>query len=332
MRARTSLPESVPVGNWWDKLDLVRSIYCPTATNTEFELYKYIARRYNLDPFLKQIHFVPFRKFNKKKGKYVRTPQIFAGRDGFIAKAHESGQFDGLESDAIYDEDDNLIGAWAKVWRKGCSHPFCAKVKFSEYYHDTDVWNSKQETMIVKVAEVQALRKAFVISGLYAPEEFGIYEEDGNLNLPVEATSSKNESVPFKFPKAYTKGKEREKERRKVVQADTREVSEDDWFSGSDKSNESQDKLAGETVEGVMSDVIKDTLVKVQEEKPVEIVLRVIEDLQSKSEDGSADWEDIVKTAKDKHKIFQEKLEELVEKLLEEGLIYEPTLGKIKKI
>jgi hypothetical protein len=120
-----------------------------------------LARKYQLDPFARQIWLV----------KYGDNPaQIFCGSDGYLAIAHRSGQFDGMESGSRV-KDGELIG-WCRVHRKDMSHPFEVRVYASEYSTGKNLWKDKPRTMIQKVAEAQCLRRAFSISGLYSPEEF----------------------------------------------------------------------------------------------------------------------------------------------------------------
>ena len=90
-------------------------------------------------------------------------------RSGFLAIAHRSGKFDGMESGTRKDGDD-LIG-WCRVYRKDMSRPFEVEVSLSEYSTGKNLWQTKPKTMIIKVAESHALRRAFGISGLYSPEE-----------------------------------------------------------------------------------------------------------------------------------------------------------------
>ena len=52
------------------------------------------------------------------------------------------------------------------------THPFVVEVSLSEYNTHKSNWQRMPETMIKKVAESQCLRKAFDVSGLYAPEEY----------------------------------------------------------------------------------------------------------------------------------------------------------------
>jgi hypothetical protein len=64
-----------------------------------------------------------------------------------------------------------------------------------EYSTGIDNWDRKRRTMISKVAESQCLRKAFSISGIYAPEETG---EDGHQgpDIQVVETVAATQSVP----------------------------------------------------------------------------------------------------------------------------------------
>jgi len=142
------------------QIQLIRDMCAKDCTDNEFLLLMQLARTYQLDPFTKQIWAV----------KYGNNPAaIFCGRDGFLAIAHRSGKFDGMESGTRKDGDD-LVG-WCRVYRKDMSHPFEVEVYASEYSTGKNLWRDKPRTMIQKVAEAHALRRAFSISGLYSPEE-----------------------------------------------------------------------------------------------------------------------------------------------------------------
>ena len=142
------------------QIQLLRDMCARDCTDNEFLLLMQLAKTYQLDPFAKQIWAV----------KYGNNPAaIFCGRDGFLAIAHRSGKFDGMESGTRKDGDD-LVG-WCRVYRKDMSRPFEVEVSLSEYSTGKNLWQTKPKTMIVKVAESHALRRAFGISGLYAPEE-----------------------------------------------------------------------------------------------------------------------------------------------------------------
>ena len=143
-----------------EKLRLIRDMFAKGANDNEFGVMVELARKYQLDPFARQIWLV----------KYGDSPaQIFCGRDGYLAIAHRSGQFDGIQSGSRI-EDNELIG-WCRVYRKDMSHPIEVEVYASEYSTGKNLWRDKPRTMIQKVAEAHALRRAFSISGLYSPEE-----------------------------------------------------------------------------------------------------------------------------------------------------------------
>lgn len=156
---QNNLPQTIPE----EKHELIRSMFARGCTNDEFQVLIELANRYQLDPFAKQIWAV----------KYGSSPaQIFAGRDGYLAIAHRSGQFNGMQSEVDRDADGNILSATCRVWRKDMEHPFERTVFIDEYNTKKGVWAEKPATMIVKVAEAQALRLAFNVSGLYDSSEF----------------------------------------------------------------------------------------------------------------------------------------------------------------
>lgn len=144
------------------QIQLIHDLYAKNTTKEEFELFLYTAGKYGLDPLVKQIWCVKFKD---------SPAQIYAGRDGFNEIAHRSGAYNGLESGM---KDDNI--AFCKVYRKDMDNPFYVEVSMNEYSTNMALWKTKPRTMLTKVAESQALRKAFSISGIYAPEEMGQWE------------------------------------------------------------------------------------------------------------------------------------------------------------
>jgi phage recombination protein Bet len=156
---------------WENQLALVRSMVAKDATQPEFELMLHMARTYGLDPLTKQIWLV----------KYGSAPaSIFAGRDGFLEIGHRSGNFDGMETKVdTVEQPINRNGvnrpwqyrATCSVFCKDMKHPITVEVFEEEYTTGRNLWKDKTRTMIGKVAESQALRRAFRISGLYSPEE-----------------------------------------------------------------------------------------------------------------------------------------------------------------
>lgn len=165
---------------------LIKNIAAPKCTDDEFKLLLYQAKTYGLDPLLKQIWAVKYQS--------DRPASIFAGRDGFLSIAHRSGVFDGMESGSRMDGTD-LIG-WAKVYRKDMSHPFCVEVKAKEYNRNQGTWNTHPATMIQKVAEAQALRRAFQISGIYTQDEMPEQEKPPMKDITPEPEKKKGGRPP----------------------------------------------------------------------------------------------------------------------------------------
>lgn len=137
-------------------------------TQEQFKIFVYTSQALGLNPLLNEIACVTY----KDKDTGNRTMSIQVMRDGFLTIAHRSGKFAGLESGVTMSEDGKtIINGWAKIYHKDFTVPVYQEADFSEYNTNRNLWLSKPKTMIKKVAESMALRKAFNINGVYAPEE-----------------------------------------------------------------------------------------------------------------------------------------------------------------
>lgn len=154
-----AMPQVLPQ----DKYELAKSIAAKGASDAEFQLLVHMANKYQLDPLAKQIWCI--------KRNPNQPALIMASRDGYLEIAHRSGQFDGMESGTIDDEKGTPIKAWCTVYRKDMSHPFKAEVKYKEYVQASPTWQKYPSAMLIKVAEVFALKRAFSISGMVTQEE-----------------------------------------------------------------------------------------------------------------------------------------------------------------
>lgn len=113
---------------------------------------------------------------------------IVVAVQALLKRTEISPQFDGIETgvivalaegDIIEREGDitfrgeELLGGWAKVFRRDRSRPFYQRIKAATYYRETTIWKNDTAGMIVKCALSAALREAFPsdIGGLYLEQE-----------------------------------------------------------------------------------------------------------------------------------------------------------------
>lgn len=153
-------------------------------TIQEFKFFSELCKARGLNPFLKEAYCI----------KYGNQPaQIVVGKDAIIKRAVLNPEFDGIESGVIVIKDDNiterkgcfvapnenLVGGWAKVYRKNWTHPTYCSVGLEEVASRkkdgslNSMWASKPATMVEKVAKVRVLRETFIenLGGLYDADE-----------------------------------------------------------------------------------------------------------------------------------------------------------------
>lgn len=171
-----------------EQMAVIESHFFPQGATKAEQAYCFsVARELCLNPITREIYFVTRRQ--KVNDKWVSKVEPMVGRDGFLSIAHRTNKFAGIETTAGIREVPQLEnGTWGiklqlvaecSVWRKDSSKPFTVQVAYNEYCQKTSegsptkFWAEKPETMLKKVAESQALRKAFNIHGVYSPEELG---------------------------------------------------------------------------------------------------------------------------------------------------------------
>lgn len=173
-------------------------------TLPEFKFFTSLCKARGLNPFLKEAYCI----------KYGENPaQIVVGKDAVLKRAIKNPNYDGMESGVIVQNKDtgeiterkgtfylrdieNLVGGWAKVFRKDWQHPTYCSVSFEEVAQKKSDgslnanWSGKGATMVEKVAKVRALRETFVeeLGGMYEAEEMGV-------DLPNETAPQKQEII-----------------------------------------------------------------------------------------------------------------------------------------
>jgi len=190
-------------------METVKKYLCPTASEEELFLFISLCKGNLLNPFQRDAYLVKY--------KADAPASMVVSKDAYFKRADSFPQYDGLKSGIIamlgtkreYREGcmvfkgELLVGGWAEVYRKDRKIPFRAEVSMTEYegkkwnwktksFEVNSMWKNKPATMITKVAEVQALRKAFPqLMGMYIAEEMEIGEET-LPNAPINLEEIKN--------------------------------------------------------------------------------------------------------------------------------------------
>ncbi len=201
-----------------DQINLIKSQIAKGATDDELSMFTMLAQKYGLDPFLKEIWFIKQAKKNQVNGKWEYKKNkdgsidytgadtlIYTSRDGYLKIAQRDEAFAGIISFAVREGDTfeidaenykvthkfgakrgNIIGAWAKV-DHAHRKPVIVFVDFKEYYSEkSTTWKQYPTAMIIKVAEVFALKRQFGISGLVTREEIShSINDEAENDVPV---------------------------------------------------------------------------------------------------------------------------------------------------
>jgi len=205
------------------QLALLKRTFFSECSDDEISVALYIAEKFNLDPFKKEIWAVPtFRQGQKKM-------LIMVGRDGYLASARRHPEFVGMSSGAIYPGDKfkidydlgkieveqtaesfskgNPVAAWCVVKRG--KEAIIKIVRFEEFDKNSgkpgDIWGKFPSVMLIKCAESMALRSAFGLTGATPADE--IREEETMVNVtPTSPTRVKPRiSAPVKVEKPEAK-------------------------------------------------------------------------------------------------------------------------------
>lgn len=171
--------------------DDVRNFICKEATIAECRIFLETCKQYHLNPFTKEAYLI---HYNNKNGDTAST--IVLGKTCYMKMAEAHPQYDGFEAGvivfvpevgelihregSIIYKGEELVGGWAKTYRKDRSRPFYEEVNFSEYDTKKSLWVTKPATMIRKVALVHTLREAF-------PATFGGLIDESEVPADVEA-------------------------------------------------------------------------------------------------------------------------------------------------
>lgn len=162
------------------------------VTDTEIVLFMQFCRFHRANPYLRQAYLIKYSSSS--------PASIVTGKDFFTTRAVEIPECAGYNAGiivrrkrgaeqetakrlgAVVYDGEELIGGWARAFRKGWQEAVELEVGVKEYMRfnakgePTQSWKTMPATMVRKVALVQVLREAFpeVFGGAYAPEEMPI--------------------------------------------------------------------------------------------------------------------------------------------------------------
>jgi len=182
-----------------EQSQMIRDTYANGASESEFAMLMESAKARNLNPILRQVHFV--KRWDSQKRREVWAIQVAI--DGLRAVADRTALYDGQdEPENEYAPDGSLIAVRVKVYRKGIARPFVGIARWSEYVHKTKegqptrFWQTMPHTMLAKCAEALAIRKAFPedTGGLHITEETHRMDNEEREPPRVTPTSEPDES------------------------------------------------------------------------------------------------------------------------------------------
>jgi phage recombination protein Bet len=152
-----------------EQINLIKSQIAQGATDDELKFFLYQCERTGLDPLTRQIYFI------KRGGRMTVQTSI----DGFRVIAERSKMYAGQDEPVFkYDQSGEILSCTTTVYKwgpNGQRYPAGVGVAFYKEYYPNPMGLQKtlKHTMISKVSEALALRKAFPVdlSGLYTTEE-----------------------------------------------------------------------------------------------------------------------------------------------------------------
>lgn len=176
------------------EIEVIKKSVAKDTTDIELKYFLNVCKSTGLNPFMKEIWCYKDAKNNLL---------VFAGRDGFLSNAQKQNDFAGIRSCDVCENDElvldmmnpgqnkhvinhanrgKVLGAYAIVFRQH-GEPTIAYVDFKSYDRGYNAWKTHPAAMIKKVAETQALKLAFGMSGVQSEHEFEVVE---NKAIPID--------------------------------------------------------------------------------------------------------------------------------------------------
>lgn len=203
-------------------------------TDQEVVMFINLCKYNGLNPWLREAYCI----------KYGSSPAtMVVGKETFQKRADADPNYNGEQAGVIVEtadgqierregclvlENEQLLGGWAKVYRKDRTRPSYEEVKLTEYDTGKSLWKGKKATMIRKVALVHALREAF-------PSTFGSLCDESEVHVDAESTAVELDDAGQAPAPRWARIKEAA-EQADALTVEEAECSVDDPFAGGDRS------------------------------------------------------------------------------------------------
>lgn len=176
-----------------EEVAIIKQTVAKNTTDAELAYFLSVSKSAGLNPFNKEVWC-----YKDNKGNLL----VFTGRDGFLSKAQSNSAFNGIRSSEVCENDEfqidiannkikhtfgkgergKIIGAYAIAFRKD-GEPTIEYADIKNYDKKQFTWNTHKSAMIKKVAETNALKKGFGISGVQSEYDFDVKE---NVVVPID--------------------------------------------------------------------------------------------------------------------------------------------------
>lgn len=154
------------------------------TSNEQVVAFLLVAKKYNLNPFTKEIFAFPSRG----------GIQPIVSVDGWLKIINDHPQFDGMEfTDKLVDG--HLESITCRIFRKDRSRPVEVTEYMVECKRNTDVWKQWPARMLRHKTAIQAGRYAFGFSGIMEPDEVERMEAAAPTKSAVVMPQAKSEAV-----------------------------------------------------------------------------------------------------------------------------------------
>lgn len=219
------------------------------VTDQEVVMFMQLCRYQKLNPFLKEAYLV---KFGNQAASIITSKEAFMKRaennkhyKGFkagivVARGEEMKHLDG----AIKMPKDELIGAWAEVYRDDRDEPSHVEISLEEFSKGQATWKQMPMNMIRKTALVNALREAF-------PENLGsLYTEDDKQPIQEVQATEENESKPTVDDLLNDEPKEVKPEPVEVKEEESKTINVDELMADMKANNGTKKEVTDDGNEG----------------------------------------------------------------------------------